>query len=69
MEMIDRRQADEVMGKLKQIAMLGRQSGYFLILACQRPDAKYLGEGIRDQFHFRLALGRNSELGLYNDIW
>ena len=43
--------------------MLGRQAGYFLILACQRPDAKYLGDGIRDQFNFRVALGRMSELG------
>lgn len=37
--------------------------GFFLILACQRPDAKYLGDGIRDQFNFRVALGRMSELG------
>ena len=27
--------------------MLGRQAGFFLIPACQRPDAKYLGDGIR----------------------
>lgn len=51
------------MSKLKQIVMLGRQSGFFLILACQRPDAKYLGDGIRDNFNFRVALGRMSELG------
>ncbi len=43
--------------------MLGRQAGFFLILACQRPDAKYLGDGIRDQFNFRVALGRMSEMG------
>lgn len=53
----------EVISKLKQIVMLGRQAGFFLILACQRPDAKYLGDGIRDQFNFRVALGRMSELG------
>ena len=34
-----------VLNKLKQIVMLGRQAGFFLILACQRPDAKYLGDG------------------------
>ena len=34
-----------------------------MILACQRPDAKYLGDGIRDQFNFRVALGRMSEMG------
>lgn len=48
---------------IKADDMLGRQAGYFLILACQRPDAKYLGDGIRDQFNFRVALGRMSELG------
>lgn len=52
-----------VLTKLKQIVMLGRQSGFFLVLACQRPDAKYMGDGIRDQFNFRVALGRMSELG------
>lgn len=57
------RESTEVMNKLKQIVMLGRQVGFFLILACQRPDAKYLGDGIRDQFNFRVALGRMSELG------
>lgn len=57
------RDSMEVMSKLKQIVMLGRQSGFFLILACQRPDAKYLGDGIRDQFMFRVALGRMSDLG------
>ncbi|AVK64685.1 ATP-binding protein [Loigolactobacillus backii] len=62
MDMIGR-EAVQVMSKLKQIVMLGRQSGFFLILACQRPDAKYLGDGIRDQFMFRAALGRMSDLG------
>lgn len=57
------RDAMNVMNKLKQIVMLGRQSGFFLILACQRPDAKYLGDGIRDQFMFRIALGRMFDLG------
>ena len=63
MEMIGNRENVAVLSKLKKIVMLGRQSGYFLILACQRPDAKYLGDGIRDQFNFRVALGRMSELG------
>lgn len=62
MDMLGRDSA-EVISKLKQIVMLGRQAGFFLILACQRPDAKYLGDGIRDQFNFRVALGRMSELG------
>lgn len=63
MEMLTTKENAAVLNKLKQIVMLGRQTGYFLILACQRPDAKYLGDGIRDQFNFRVALGRMSELG------
>jgi len=63
MEMIGSKENIAVLSKLKQIVMLGRQSGFFLILACQRPDAKYLGDGIRDQFNFRVALGRMSEMG------
>lgn len=57
------RESSEVISKLKQIVMLGLPGGFFLILACRRPDAKYLGYGIRDQFNFRFALGRMSELG------
>lgn len=63
MEMLVSKESTAVLTKLKQIVMLGRQAGFFLILACQRPDAKYLGDGIRDQFNFRVALGRMSELG------
>lgn len=63
MEMLGTKENTAVMNKLKQIVMLGRQAGFFLILACQRPDAKYLGDGIRDQFNFRVALGRMSEMG------
>lgn len=63
MEMLNPKESMAVLSKLKQIVMLGRQSGFFLVLACQRPDAKYLGDGIRDQFNFRVALGRMSDLG------
>jgi len=63
MEMLASKETTAVLTKLKQIVMLGRQAGFFLILACQRPDAKYLGDGIRDQFNFRVGLGRMSELG------
>lgn len=62
MDMIGR-ESSVIMNKIKQIVMLGRQMGFFIILSCQRPDAKYLGDGIRDQFMFRVALGRMSELG------
>lgn len=63
MEILSTKESSIILNKLKQIVMLGRQAGFFLILACQRPDAKYLGDGIRDQFNFRVALGRMSELG------
>ena len=63
MEMLTTKENAAVLNKLKQIVMLGRQAGYFLILVCQRPDAKYLGDGICDQFNFRVALGRMSKLG------
>ena len=62
-EMLDSAEQRNVLALMKKIVMLGRQVGYFIILGCQRPDAKYLGDGIRDQFNFRVALGRNSALG------
>ena len=45
MEMLTTKESAVILNKLKQIVMLGRQSGFFLILACQRPDAKYLRTG------------------------
>ncbi len=36
---------------------------FLLFFACQRPDAKYLGDGVRDQFGFRVALGSMSASG------
>ncbi|EOZ5987594.1 FtsK/SpoIIIE domain-containing protein [Enterococcus faecium] len=71
MEMLSAKESMAVMNKLKQIVMLGRQAGFFIILACQRPDAKYLQDGIRDQFNARIALGRMSELGysmMFGDV-
>ncbi len=65
MAMLGNKENGEVINYLKKIVMLGRQTGFFLILACQRPDAKYFEDGMRDQFNFRVALGRTSELG-YN---
>ncbi len=71
MEMLTNKESMAIMNKLKQIIMLGRQAGFFLVLACQRPDAKYLADGIRDQFNFRVALGRMSDLGygmMFGDV-
>jgi len=71
MEMVGHKESGPIMDKIKQIVMLGRQSGFFLILACQRPDAKYLQDGSRDQFNFRVALGKLSEQGysmIFGDV-
>ena len=63
LEMLGTKESMSLLSQLKKIVMLGRQAGYFLIVACQRPDAKYFSDGIRDNFNFRLGLGRISELG------
>ena len=63
LEMLTTKESTALLSQLKKIVMLGRQAGYFLIVACQRPDAKYFGDGIRDNFNFRVGLGRMSELG------
>lgn len=63
MEMLEKKEREYVVSLIKKIVLKGRQAGFFLVLACQRPDAKYLGDGIRDQFGFRLALGNMSDSG------
>ncbi|WP_235793538.1 FtsK/SpoIIIE domain-containing protein [Virgibacillus salidurans] len=71
MEMLDPKEKMQALEYMKQLVMLGRQMGYFLILAAQRPDAKYLADGIRDQFSFRVALGKMSESGygmMFGDV-
>ncbi|MBC1358299.1 cell division protein FtsK [Listeria booriae] len=70
-EMLDMKEKSEYISNLKQIVMLGRQAGFFLIVGLQRPDTEYLGGGIRDQFNFRVALGSNSEIGyrmMFGDV-
>ena len=57
-EMLGTKESVSLLSQLKKIVMLGRQAGYFLIVACQRPDAKYFSDGIRDNFNFRVGLGR-----------
>ena len=57
-EMLGTKESVSLLSQLKKIVMLGRQAGYFLIVACQRPDAKYFSDGIRDNFNFRVGLQR-----------
>lgn len=40
MEMLNTREREDVLNKLKQIVMLGRQVGFFLILALPAPGCK-----------------------------
>lgn len=57
LEMLGKKEWEEAVSVVKKIALLGRQAGFFLILTCQRPDAKYLPDGVRMQFGLRIALG------------
>lgn len=44
--------------------MLGRQLGYFVAIAMQKPTADTIGSASRDQFQFRVALGKMKSSGL-----
>ncbi|ARW09090.1 ATP-binding protein [Bacillus atrophaeus] len=71
MDLLDMKERNEALSYMKQLVMLGRQAGYFLVLGAQRPDAKYLADGIRDQFSFRVALGNMSDTGygmMFGDV-
>lgn len=63
MEMLPKKEWEEPISILKRIILLGRQAGYFVILACQRPDAKYMPDGMRDQFGLRIGLGKMEDGG------
>lgn len=63
MKNLKNQEAFKVQETLAMIAMLGRQMGFFIILACQRPDAQYFDSGTRDQFYLRVTLGKNSGVG------
>nr|WGD63037.1 ATP-binding protein [Bacillus subtilis]WGD71169.1 ATP-binding protein [Bacillus subtilis] len=71
MDLLDMKERNEALSYMKQLVLLGRQAGYFLVLGAQRPDAKYLADGIRDQFSFRVALGNMSDTGygmMFGDV-
>lgn len=48
---------------IAQIVLKGRESGVFVVLATQRPDAVDLDGKIRDQLGLRVALGKMSDDG------
>ncbi|WP_195958028.1 FtsK/SpoIIIE domain-containing protein [Enterococcus gallinarum] len=51
--------------QLAQLVLKGRQCGIFLIVAMQRPDGEFIKTALRDNFMFRMSVGRLSEMGLF----
>lgn len=58
-----KKEKDEFKSGLSQLVLKGRESGVFVILATQRPDAEYLSGNIRDQLGLRVTLGKMSADG------
>lgn len=54
----------EVMYGIKQIILLGRQAGCFILIAGQQINANNLSTELRDNFSLRVSLGFNSSEGL-----
>lgn len=55
---------NEVMNGLKQIILLGRQAGVFILVSAQQMRAETLNTDLRDNLGLRIALGSNSSEGL-----
>lgn len=60
---LDNKEKKELNGRLTDIIMRGRQSGVFILLTAQRPDANVIDGAIRDQLGLRVALGNMSNDG------
>lgn len=60
---LDNKEKKEVMAKLTNIVVKGRQAGVFVIFATQRPDTDVLDGKVRDQLGLRIALGKLSNEG------
>lgn len=54
---------NEVMDGIKQIILLGRQAGVFILIAAQQVNADTLNTDLRDNLGLRIALGANSSEG------
>lgn len=63
MSQCSKNEKEEVSSYMKNIVMKGRQSGVFIIIGIQRPDAKVISGDIRDQLGLRVALGKMSSEG------
>lgn len=53
----------EVDEYLTQLILKARQAGIFFIVAMQRPDGEYIKTALRDNFMFRMSVGRLTETG------
>lgn len=53
----------EVMDGIKQIILLGRQAGVFILVSAQQMRAETLNTDLRDNLGLRIALGANSNEG------
>lgn len=60
---LDYKETERVLKVLMPLILQGRQSGVYMIIALQRPDAQSLPNGIRDNLLAKVSLGRLSELG------
>lgn len=54
---------NEVMDGIKQIILLGRQAGVFVLISAQQMSANTLNTDLRDNLGLRVALGANSQEG------
>ncbi|OMC78452.1 FtsK/SpoIIIE domain-containing protein [Viridibacillus sp. FSL H8-0123] len=54
---------NEVMDRIKQIILLGRQAGVFILIAAQQMNANTINTDLRDNLGLRIALGANSSEG------
>ena len=59
----DKNESKKVDSYITQIVLKGRQSGFFLIFATQRADAKYMRGSIRDNLGLRVSLGSLEKAG------
>ncbi|GAK31936.1 DNA segregation ATPase FtsK/SpoIIIE related protein [Weissella oryzae SG25] len=53
----ERKTYDVAMSDMKQIAMLGRELGFYIIIGMQRPSADSLPMSIRNQLNFKVVMG------------
>lgn len=54
---------NEVMDSLKQLILLGRAAGVFILVAAQQMNANTINTDLRDNLGLRIALGSNSSEG------